>query len=365
MPFLPDIGERASRWAAALDTTEAAALVREGRGDELRDAAVQRLLGEAPADESILRPGIVYWSARARATRADHGPRRRGARPGRRGRLRPARVSRAARPGARRRRTHLRRQGARTLRDAAGRRSMPCWSIALSRARRSCASRAAIRSCSAAAARSCSRASSAGVPFEVVPGDHERRRRAGAGGHPGHASGVAQSFAVVTGSTAHGDDVDLAARRDRDRHARGADGGREARRNVRRADRVPGARPPNPRRSSSGRRPRSNARRGHARRPAVAGRGGASGRRPRSSWARSSRWPITAPTDAPSFAPLVREVPPPGLRFPGWNRSPPRFAPFDPDAHAVRTRRSGGASSSARSSCCSRCSRCTCCGRRC
>ena len=32
LPFLPDIGERASRWASALDTTEAAALVRSGQG---------------------------------------------------------------------------------------------------------------------------------------------------------------------------------------------------------------------------------------------------------------------------------------------------------------------------------------------
>ena len=38
----------------------------------------------------------------------------------------------------------------------------------------------------------------------------ERGRGAGARGDPGHASRVAQSFAVVTGSTAHGDEVDLA-----------------------------------------------------------------------------------------------------------------------------------------------------------
>ncbi|MEO8422765.1 MAG: siroheme synthase CysG [Actinomycetota bacterium] len=55
LPFLPDIGERASRWAAALDTTEAAALIREGRADDLRERLVGRLLADAPD-----RRGIVY-----------------------------------------------------------------------------------------------------------------------------------------------------------------------------------------------------------------------------------------------------------------------------------------------------------------
>ena len=42
---LPDLGVRAARWRSALDLDEAAALVRAGRGDELRRRLVQRLLG--------------------------------------------------------------------------------------------------------------------------------------------------------------------------------------------------------------------------------------------------------------------------------------------------------------------------------
>ena len=43
---LPDFGERAKRWREALDLEEAAALVRAGRGAELRRRLVQRLLRE-------------------------------------------------------------------------------------------------------------------------------------------------------------------------------------------------------------------------------------------------------------------------------------------------------------------------------
>ena len=46
--------------------------------------------------------------------------------------------------------------------------------------------------------------------------------------------GLAQSFGVVTGSTAHGEDVDLHPRRDGGRHPRRAHGRGEARRDVRR-----------------------------------------------------------------------------------------------------------------------------------
>ena len=49
-------------------------------------------------------------------------------------------------------------------------------------------SRAAIRSCSAAAAKRRWRSAAPASPFEVVPGVTQRRRRACAGGHPGHAS---------------------------------------------------------------------------------------------------------------------------------------------------------------------------------
>jgi uroporphyrin-III C-methyltransferase len=50
----------------------------------------------------------------------------------------------------------------------------------------------------------------AGVPFEVVPGVSSAVAAAAFAGIPVTHRGVAQSFAVVTGSAAHGDEVDLA-----------------------------------------------------------------------------------------------------------------------------------------------------------
>jgi precorrin-2 dehydrogenase/sirohydrochlorin ferrochelatase len=48
--LLPNVGERARRWHEALDLEEAAALVREGRQEELRERLLRRLLtGEAVA----------------------------------------------------------------------------------------------------------------------------------------------------------------------------------------------------------------------------------------------------------------------------------------------------------------------------
>jgi uroporphyrin-III C-methyltransferase len=52
----------------------------------------------------------------------------------------------------------------------------------------------------------CSRA---GVPFEVVPGVTSAIAAPAYAGIPVTHRGIAKSFAVVTGSTAHGDDVDL------------------------------------------------------------------------------------------------------------------------------------------------------------
>lgn len=49
MPSLPDFATRARRWQEALDLDEAAALVREGRSDELADRLRSRLLHEATA----------------------------------------------------------------------------------------------------------------------------------------------------------------------------------------------------------------------------------------------------------------------------------------------------------------------------
>jgi len=46
MPLLPDLAERSRRWREALDPDEAAALVRSGDVDELRNRLVHRLLDE-------------------------------------------------------------------------------------------------------------------------------------------------------------------------------------------------------------------------------------------------------------------------------------------------------------------------------
>lgn len=51
----------------------------------------------------------------------------------------------------------------------------------------------------------------AGVPFEVVPGVSSAIAAPAAAGIPVTHRGVAHSFAVVTASTAHGDEVDLAS----------------------------------------------------------------------------------------------------------------------------------------------------------
>ena len=50
---------------------------------------------------------------------------------------------------------------------------------------------------------------SGGVPFEVVPGVSSAIAAPAAAGIPVTHRGLAQSFGVVTGSTAHGEDVDL------------------------------------------------------------------------------------------------------------------------------------------------------------
>jgi precorrin-2 dehydrogenase/sirohydrochlorin ferrochelatase len=49
LPMLPDLAERARRWAAALDLDEAVALVEKGQHRELRERLRSRLLGERTA----------------------------------------------------------------------------------------------------------------------------------------------------------------------------------------------------------------------------------------------------------------------------------------------------------------------------
>jgi siroheme synthase-like protein len=49
LPSLPDLAERGRLWRQALDLDEAAGLIREGRGPELRELLHERLLGEVAA----------------------------------------------------------------------------------------------------------------------------------------------------------------------------------------------------------------------------------------------------------------------------------------------------------------------------
>jgi siroheme synthase-like protein len=49
LPSLPDLAGRARRWRDALDLDEAAGLIRDGRGPELRELLRERLLGEVAA----------------------------------------------------------------------------------------------------------------------------------------------------------------------------------------------------------------------------------------------------------------------------------------------------------------------------
>jgi siroheme synthase (precorrin-2 oxidase/ferrochelatase) len=49
LPSLRDLAERGRRWRHALDLDEAAGLIREGRGAELRDVLRERLLAEVAA----------------------------------------------------------------------------------------------------------------------------------------------------------------------------------------------------------------------------------------------------------------------------------------------------------------------------
>ena len=240
-------------------SAEAAALVREGRGDELR-----RTAGAATArrggGRGARRTGHRLPGRRGPGRpEADHGPRRRGARAGRRRRVRPTRLAGAARPGARRRPS-----GSTSARSPDARRCRSRTIDALLVDRASSGATVVrlkggdpfVFGRGGEEALACVEA---GVPFEVVPGITSAVAAPALAGIPVTHRGLAQSFAVVTGSTAHGDEVDLT------RVATATDtlvvlmaAGKLAG-DVRGADRVRTSGRPNPRRSSSGRPPRSNA----------------------------------------------------------------------------------------------------------
>ena len=206
LPFLPDIGDRASRWAAALDTAEAISLIREGRGDDLRERLVRRLLEDTPD-----RPrGIVYLV---------------GAGPGDpklitvRGaevlgladvvvydRLASPALLDLAPPAAER--IYVGKEP--------GRSATPQHEIDALLVEHALRGRSVVRLKGGdpfvfgRGGEEMLACADAGVRFEVVPGVTSAVAAPALAGIPVTHRGLAQSFAVVTGSTAHGDEVDLA-----------------------------------------------------------------------------------------------------------------------------------------------------------
>jgi uroporphyrin-III C-methyltransferase / precorrin-2 dehydrogenase / sirohydrochlorin ferrochelatase len=206
LPFLPDIGERASRWSGALDTTEAAALVRNGRAGELRERLVRRLLdastphpagtvslvGAGPGDPKLItvrgadvlgRADVVVYDRLASPALLDLAPST----------------------------AELIYVG-----KEPGRSAMPQDEIDALLVERALDGQAVVRLKGGdpfvfgRGGEELLACIEAGVPCEVVPGITSAVAAPALAGIPVTHRGVAQSFAVVTGSTAHGDEVDLA-----------------------------------------------------------------------------------------------------------------------------------------------------------
>jgi len=207
MPFLPDIGERASRWASSLDTAEAATLVRNGRADELRERLVRRLLEEAP---TTAQTGIVYLV---------------GAGPGDPGLI----TVRGSEVLGRADVIVYDRLASPALLDLAptsaeriyagkepGRPAMPQSEIDALLVQRALDGLTVVRLKGGdpfvfgRGGEELLACIEAGVACEVVPGISSAIAAPAMAGIPVTHRGAAQSFAVVTGSTAHGDEVDLA-----------------------------------------------------------------------------------------------------------------------------------------------------------
>jgi uroporphyrin-III C-methyltransferase / precorrin-2 dehydrogenase / sirohydrochlorin ferrochelatase len=208
LPLLTDFTTRAARWADALDLEEAAGLVREGRADELAERLRGRLLGRdertgrvragtvylvgaGPGDPDLItvrgaevlrRADVIVFDRLASPSLLSLAPTAErvyvGKEPGR-----PATPQTAiddllvgrARDGA----TVVRLKGGDPfVFGRGGEEALAC--------------------------------AAAGVPFEIVPGVTSAVAAPALAGIPVTHRGVAQSFAVVTGSTAHGDTVDLA-----------------------------------------------------------------------------------------------------------------------------------------------------------
>ncbi len=206
LPFLPDIGDRASRWAAALDIAEAVALIRGGRADDLRERLVRRLV-----DDSADRPGGIVYLV--------------GAGPGdpKLITVRGAEVLGLADVIV------YDRLAAPALLDLAplaaeriyvgkepGRSATPQHEIDALLVTHALRGRSVVRLKGGdpfvfgRGGEEMLACAGAGVRFEVVPGITSAVAAPALAGIPVTHRGLAQSFAVVTGSTAHGDEVDLA-----------------------------------------------------------------------------------------------------------------------------------------------------------
>jgi uroporphyrin-III C-methyltransferase/precorrin-2 dehydrogenase/sirohydrochlorin ferrochelatase len=210
MPQLPDFAMRAARWAAALDVDEAAALVRAGRSEELKERLRRRLLeaawalespatdsgrvvlvGAGPGDPDLItvrgaevlsRADVVVYDRLAPPALLHRAPASAervyvGKEPGRSAMAQPE-IDRLLVERARRGQMIVRLKGGDPfVFGRGGEEALAC-----------------VR---------------AGVPFEVVPGVSAALAAPAYAGIPVTHRGMAQSFAVVTGSTALGGGVDL------------------------------------------------------------------------------------------------------------------------------------------------------------
>ena len=204
-PLLPDLGDRATRWSAALDPAEASTLIREGRAGDLHDRLTDRLLGNERVETGVVYlvgagPGdpklitvrgaevlrladVVIYDRLASPQLLDLAPATAeriyaGKEPGRSA-MRQPEIDTLLVERALQGKTVVRLKGGDPFVFGRGGEEML----------------ACVR---------------AGVPVEVVPGVTSAIAAPALAGIPVTHRGLAQSFAVVTGSTAHGDDVDLA-----------------------------------------------------------------------------------------------------------------------------------------------------------
>jgi uroporphyrin-III C-methyltransferase / precorrin-2 dehydrogenase / sirohydrochlorin ferrochelatase len=210
LPSLPEFVVRAARWAAALDIDEAAGLVRAGRSDELRRRLLARLLhdqtawvtpridpgcvvlvGAGPGDPDLITVRGAEVLSRAEVVVYD--------------RLAPPALLRRAPADAER--VYVGKEpGSSAMTQAAIDRLLVDRARRGQRVVRLKGGDPFVFGRGGEEALACVRA---GVPFEVVPGVSAALAAPAYAGIPVTHRGSAQSFAVVTGSTAHGEGVDL------------------------------------------------------------------------------------------------------------------------------------------------------------